>query len=362
MLCAFGQAAHGRQDPSQGQSSDEVLRIDTELVQTGVTVFDDRGRFVDGLKREDFELRVDGRPVPISFFENILAGSPRDRLARVRGKALMKKGVMSIRFNRRRFLAGAAVASASLAWDSPLAAREKTPAKRRIFAGGGGLTASNNTLLMEYLLALTGKKEPVVYFLPTATGDSPSTVMSWYELMNGLPCRPKHLRLFGSSRLMREFGPRLLSADAIFVGPGSTLNMLALWMAQGVDAILRRAWEQGVILGGESAGLNCWFEQSVTDSRPERLTAMDGLGFLKGSVCPHYDSERQRKPSYHQMMLSGEVREGIACDDWVGLLYEGDALARVVSSRPEKTAYRVRLAGGKVVEEPLKAEFLGKTP
>jgi peptidase E len=215
---------------------------------------------------------------------------------------------------------------------------------------------------MRYLLALTGKKEPVIYFLPTATGDSASTVMNWYELMNELPCRPRHLRLFGSSRLMKDFGPRLLSADAVFVGPGSTLNMLALWKAQGVDSILRRAWEQGVVLSGESAGLNCWFEQSVTDSRPERLTAMDGLGFLKGSICPHYDSERQRRPSYHQMLQTGEVKDGIACDDFVALLFEGEALTRVVSSRPEKTAYRVRLAGGKVVEEPLAAEFLGKKP
>jgi peptidase E len=161
---------------------------------------------------------------------------------------------------------------------------------------------------------------------------------------------------------MKDFEPRLLSADVIFVGPGSTLNMLALWKAQGVDLILRKAWEQGIILSGESAGLNCWFEQSVTDSRPERLTSMDGLGFLKGSVCPHYDSERERKPSYHRMLQSGEVKDGIACDNWVGLLFEGDVLTRVVASRPDKTAYRVRLDGGRVVEEALKPELLSKKP
>jgi VWFA-related protein len=65
---------------------EDVVRITTELVQTGVTVLDKQGRQVDGLKKEDFELRVDGRVVPISFFENIVAGSQRDRLNRVRGK------------------------------------------------------------------------------------------------------------------------------------------------------------------------------------------------------------------------------------------------------------------------------------
>ncbi len=86
LLYASGRAALGRQDAGESKSTDDVLRVNTELVQTGVTVFDKQGRFVDGLKKEDFELRVDGRPVPISFFENIVAGSQRDRLTRAAGK------------------------------------------------------------------------------------------------------------------------------------------------------------------------------------------------------------------------------------------------------------------------------------
>lgn len=265
-----------------------------------------------------------------------------------------------MRTNRRQFLATAAALAVPLGWRFAPNAPERPAPKRRIFAGGSGLTASNNPLLMEHLLGLTGKKDPVVCLLPTATGDSAPLVVNWYEFMNDLPCRPRHLRVFGSSRLMKNFEPRLLAADVVFVGPGSTLNMLALWKAQGVDSTLRKAWEQGVILAGESAGLNCWFEQSVTDSRPERLTAMDGLGFLKGSVCPHYDAEKQRKPSYHLMLQSGEIKDGIACDDWVGLLFENEALVKVVASRPEKTAYRVRRVGEKVVEEALTAELLAK--
>ena len=75
-------SARGQEGATQPQSPDEILRINTELVQTGVTVFDKQGRFVDGLKKEDFELRVDGRAVNIEFFENIIAGSQRDRVAR----------------------------------------------------------------------------------------------------------------------------------------------------------------------------------------------------------------------------------------------------------------------------------------
>lgn len=75
-LMLTGLAVSGQQEP---QSTDDVLRINTELVQTIVTVSDKEGRFVDGLKKGNFELRVDGRLVPITFFENIVAGSHRDR-------------------------------------------------------------------------------------------------------------------------------------------------------------------------------------------------------------------------------------------------------------------------------------------
>ena len=63
--------------PPQPQSED-VIRINTDLVQTDVMVFDKQGRFVEGLQREQFELSVDGKPQPISFSEQVKAGSSRE--------------------------------------------------------------------------------------------------------------------------------------------------------------------------------------------------------------------------------------------------------------------------------------------
>lgn len=60
---------------SSPEQADDVIKIFSDLRQTDVMVFDAKGNFVDDLKREDFELRVDGKPTPITFFERVEAGA-----------------------------------------------------------------------------------------------------------------------------------------------------------------------------------------------------------------------------------------------------------------------------------------------
>lgn len=234
----------------------------------------------------------------------------------------------------------------------------------RIFAAGGGILGGGpDFLLMRYILSLSGKPDPVVCCLPTARGDNLENLAVWYETMNTLPCRPRHLRLYGPTKDLRDFEQQLLSADIIFVPGGNTLNMLATWKAQGVDAMLHKAWQRGIVLAGESAGMVCWFEHAVTDSRPEQLTKMDCLGWLKGSGCAHYHYLPQpRLPRYHEMLKNGELKDGVACDDGAGLLFEGDKLAKVVTISTKATAYSVRHKDGQVIEQPLDAQLLVKAP
>ena len=229
---------------------------------------------------------------------------------------------------------------------------------RRILAIGGGTYSGVGRPLPRFLVSLTGKKDPVVYYLPTAGGDAPLGIVRWYETMNELDCRPRHLRLFNDSNGLKGMDAKLLAADAIFVGGGNTMNMLAVWKAHGVDKILRQAYDRGVVLAGESAGMICWFDAGSTDSRADKLTALDCLGFLKGSACPHYSSEAQRKPSLHKMLRDGALKDGVACDDGAALLYENEQLVRAVAVSAKAKAYRIRRDGDKVIEEALKIDIL----
>jgi dipeptidase E len=217
--------------------------------------------------------------------------------------------------------------------------------------GGGAGTDERTCALLDHPFSLAGTGRPRVALVTTATGDDPAVVVRFHELLRGradlvnvpfFPWPPPDLR------------DRVLGSDVCFIGGGSTANMLAIWRVHGFDQLLREAWEAGVVLTGWSAGMICWFEAGVTDSFSPRLDGMrDGLGFLAGSACPHYDGEERRRPVYNRLVREG-FPPGLAADDGVGLVYRGTELHEVVSARPEATAYRVGPEG----EEPLPARAL----
>ena len=141
-----------------------------------------------------------------------------------------------------------------------------------------------------------------------------------------------------------------LSYDIIFVGGGNTANLLAVWRTHGFDKVLREAWESGILLCGWSAGMICWFEACVTDSFGPQLAGLrDGLGFLAGSGCPHYDGEDLRRPAYERLVRDG-FPAGIALDDAAGAHYVGTALHEVVASTATAGGYAVSAEGDRALD------------
>ncbi len=194
-------------------------------------------------------------------------------------------------------------------------------------------------------------------FLPTAAADADSYIVAFYERFAGRS-DPSHLKLFGAPDAAR-WRPHLLEQDVIVVSGGNTANALAIWRAHGVDAALREAWQGGTVLCGSSAGMICWFECSVTDSFGPGLAPLrDGLGFLPGSACPHYDSEAMRRPLYRELVATG-FPGGCAADDGVGMRFEGTELKEAVTEVAGRSAYRVELVDGAVRETALPTRFLG---
>lgn len=212
--------------------------------------------------------------------------------------------------------------------------------KQIIALGGGGFSMEpENPLLDQYILQQSNKSLPKLCFLPTASGDADNYITRYYNFFDKQPCKPSHLSLF--SPPSRDLEGFLLEQDIIYVGGGNTKNLLALWREWGLDDILRKAWTKGIILAGISAGSICWFEEGVTDSFGDGLEPISCLGLLKGSNCPHYDGEVERRPAYQSLIASGSLQPGIAVDDGVALHFINEEIVHIVSSRPSAKAYRV---------------------
>jgi dipeptidase E len=225
-------------------------------------------------------------------------------------------------------------------------------ATRRILIAGGGF----GTVFIKYMAQLTGKPRPKVLYLPTAAADRPGNFMAACE---GLDVEPSIQNSFISSyRQDRTWAEVLLSVDAIICSGGNTLNQQAIWKAQGIDVVLRQAWDRGIVLGGASAGSLCWFEEGTTDSRPKELSIVQCLGLLKGSHSPHYDREAQRRPLYLEMVGSGRLKPGYACYNDAGIYFEDNEVKRVVKTRADARVFHVRAVDGKAVEEELPAELI----
>ncbi len=224
--------------------------------------------------------------------------------------------------------------------------------------GGGGFSMEpDNSLLDDFMLSLTGKRKPHVCFVPTACGDADSYIERFHQNFPASRCRSSHLALFRRQAVnLRDF---LLAQDVIYVGGGNTANMLAIWRVHNVDRILREAWRRGAVLCGISAGANCWFEACSTDSFGPLAPLRDGLAFLPGSVCPHYDGEPKRRSTFHQFIAKRQLPEGIALDDGAAAHFVGLRLIEVVSSRPRAKGYQICRRGRTVEESDLPTRFLG---
>src|SRR3954469_18867695 len=221
---------------------------------------------------------------------------------------------------------------------------------RIVAMGGGGFTCGFDDAALDlFALALTGRGVPRICLLPTASGDPEEQIGRFYGFFRDRNCDPSHVSLFRLGDERRDLREHLMAQDLIYVGGGSLLNLIAIWRAHGLDAILRDAWQAGVVLCGLSAGSMCWFEHGITTSTGPPTTGR-GLGFLKGSNSVHWSSQPARRRAYRAAVGDG-LPPGYGVDDGAALVFKGARLHEVVTTRRGATAWRVECdENGEVTE------------
>ncbi len=230
-----------------------------------------------------------------------------------------------------------------------------------ILATSGGIVPGARTRwsvgpLTRHAVDLAGVegRAPRVCFLATACGDAPGIIRDFYDMAHEAGFQASHLQLFPMPNLedMRE---HLLAQDVIWAWGGSVAGLLAMWELHGLDAVMREAWQAGVVLTGVSAGSICWHTGGTTDSfGPELRPITNGLGLVPFSNGVHYDSEDQRRPLFQKLVGDGVLPAGYATDDGVGVLYRGTEFVEAFTEVDDKAAYYVeRVDDGGVVESRL---------
>lgn len=239
-------------------------------------------------------------------------------------------------------------------------------ASQIIALGGGGFSMDTpDNPLDRYILAQTGKSKAKVAFLGQASAEAPSYIEKFRTAFDAMGHEHSHLALYmpntgdaSGFQYTANIENYLLSQDLIYVGGGSTKNMIALWREWGIDVILRKALASGIVLAGISAGAICWFTQGLTDSVYGQLVTLPCLGFLPGSATPHYDGEPMRRPTYMDKVAAGAIQEGYALCDFAGAHFVDGKLVKCIASREEAKVFHVTRQGDTAHEEPLPMTLL----
>jgi peptidase E len=199
---------------------------------------------------------------------------------------------------------------------------------------------------------------PRLCIIGTATGDSSMWLATLHHAFSKLDMVVSHLDLFPMPNF-DDVEAHLLKQDVIWVSGGSTANLLALWRLHGLDVILRRVWEAGVVLMGVSAGSLCWHVGGTTDSFGLNLRPVtDALGFLPYGNSPHHDAEEQRRPLIHRLVADGTLPLTYATDNGAGLIYHGTDLFEAFTETPGALAYEIRREGDSARETALPTRVL----
>lgn len=232
-----------------------------------------------------------------------------------------------------------------------------------IVAIGGGELKDLETLPIDRaIVKLAKKKQPKALFIPTASNDALGYWETFQEIYGKrLKCLVDVLFLACEKPSKKEIAGKILSADIIYVGGGYTLRMLRIWRKYGVDTVLRKAHEKGIVLTGLSAGAIAWFRYGTSDSRRfmrnrkgtvtlMRVSALDLLPFL---VSPHHIHEKTLRESGIKAIMRRTPGVALALDDNAAILVQGDRY-KILRSKPGVGIKKVFRKNRKIEIKPLR--------
>ena len=220
-----------------------------------------------------------------------------------------------------------------------------------IAIGGGGFGRNPNKPLIEkYIVNQSNASKPNILFIPTASAEDKAYTVNFYKAFGQFDTNLSVLNFFQRTPRLDSL---LNKQDIIYVGGGNTKSMIAVWKEWKLDKLLKKAYNNGAVLCGVSAGAICWFNQGITDSWASNLNIMDCLSIIPGACCPHYDSEADRRPTVHNLIKNAKMNKCYCAEDGSALHFKEGELHTAVNFYKGAQSYIVKDCSGDIVEEKI---------
>lgn len=221
---------------------------------------------------------------------------------------------------------------------------------KKIIAIGGGEIGRpgykiETKIIDQEIIKLSAKKNPKLLFIPTASSESEAYIQTVKKYFGKtLGCKVDVLYLLKIKTTKKQLSDQILNTDIIYVGGGDTAKMMRVWRKNGVDKLLLKAHQKGIVLSGLSAGAICWFTAGQSDYKkvknPEASYArVLALGLIKALLVPHFDLEKERHTDL-KVTLKKTNSLAIALDNCCALEVIDDRY-RVIASKKSAQAYKV---------------------
>lgn len=195
-----------------------------------------------------------------------------------------------------------------------------------IVAIGGGKVAAGDTIKTDKTLKwLTGKKNPKMTFISTASNSEPAYSHSMIHHFSAMGFEVTHLNLILDSYTEPEIRDMIVCADIVYIGEGDVIRLYHVLRSMKVDGYLHEAYDKGVILAGISAGAMIWFSYGHTDSlsfytKDWSYSRFGGLGLIRAFFSPHAD-KKERRDDFEVNYAEGETFPGIALENRCAMVY-----------------------------------------
>ena len=221
--------------------------------------------------------------------------------------------------------------------------------KALVCIGGGEIPRYKNGILLPYetkeidqeIVKLSNKEHPKFLFISIASSHPEEYFEGIKKVYEELGCTVSHLDI---SKTFSELEYDILNTDIIYIGGGNTKYLVVKLKSTGIDKLLIKAYNSGIVCSGLSAGSYCWFRYNYD--------LIEGMNVINAVNCVHYD----HKDEISKNKLYDVVKEkniiGYAIDNQVALEFIDDDI-KVIKSNDTKNAYRISSIDGKIVEEKM---------